>query len=63
MAIRRQILAEIALLTSLALMAGAALTAQIPLLHFNFNANRNAPPMPPEVFAMSFALSAVRSIF
>jgi putative ABC transport system permease protein len=56
--VRRQIFTEIGLLTSLALAVGVALVLQLPLLPLNFNANRDAPPIPPAVFAASIAVSA-----
>jgi putative ABC transport system permease protein len=56
--VRRQILAEMVLLTSVAVSVGTALLAQLPLLRFSFSANRNAPPPPPEVFAISIVISA-----
>ena len=55
--VRRQILAEISLLTSVAVGVGTALVAQLPLLRLSLIANRQAPP-PPEVFATSIAVSA-----
>ncbi len=57
-AVRWQILAEIVLLTSVAVAVGTALLAQLPLLRFSFSASRDAPPPPPEVFAMSIVVSA-----
>jgi putative ABC transport system permease protein len=56
--VRRQILAEMVLLTTVAVSVGTAIVAQLPLLGLSLNANRNAPPPPPEVFATSIAVSA-----
>ncbi len=52
-AVRRQVLAELAMLASMALVPGVLLVAQLPLLPFP----RDAWVFPPAVFAASIALS------
>jgi putative ABC transport system permease protein len=54
--IRRQVLLELALLTSLALGVGLALIAQLPILVSVLNANSFTPP-PPAVSVASIAVS------
>jgi putative ABC transport system permease protein len=53
--VQRQVLAELALLTSLALGVGVALVAQLPALPLP---QTNFPPMPPAVWFSSVAVSA-----